>query len=213
MTSRLNSLIELLHTPARLALATHSAAMPGYPFATAVAFATDERHRPLVLISQLAEHTQDLAGDARASVAVATSRTGGEIARASLIGEMRPIEADALLVERYLRFHPAAERFLELGDFRFHRFEPRRIRVVGGFAQAGWLDGQQLVSAPHLAPAEEAELLPAARALLPAGVGLLGLDAYGADTVVGDSRRRISFTPGPVAADALLAALAAQLDV
>ena len=205
-------LIELLHTPAELALATHSAAMPGYPFASAVAFATDEHHRPLVLISRLAEHTRNLARDARASLAVARSLGDGEIARASLVGEMHAIDADARLVERYLRFHPAAERFLQFGDFQFYRFEPKRIRVVGGFAQAGWLDGARLVDTPGLTLAEEEQLLVAARAVLPEGVGLLGLDSYGADVIVGATRSRKTFKGGPLAGDAVLAALSGALD-
>jgi len=205
------TLIALLHTPGEAALATNWLATPGYPFATALAFATDEHHRPVVLISRLAEHTRNLAADARASLAVARPLGGGEIARASLVGEMRPIDADAQLVGRYLRFHPAAETFLQFGDFRFHRFEPTRIRVVGGFAQAGWLDGDRLVAAPHLSLDEEVRLLDAARPTLPAGVALLGLDAYGADLVAGGTRRRISFAAGPLGGDAVLAALSQGL--
>ena len=211
MPSRLETLITLLHTPGEAALATNWLAMPGYPFATALAFATDAHHRPVVLISRLAEHTRNLAADARASLAVARPLGGGEIARASLVGELLPIDADARLVSRYLRFHPAAETFMQFGDFRFHRFEPTRIRVVGGFAQAGWLDGTQLIEAPHLPPEEEARLLDAAPPMLPAGVALLGLDAYGADVVVGGARRRISFAAGPLSGDAVLAALTREL--
>ncbi|MBI4985777.1 MAG: pyridoxamine 5'-phosphate oxidase family protein [Rhodocyclales bacterium] len=198
MSSRLEILVELLHHQSEVALATHSVAMPGYPYATAVAFATDERHRPLVLISHLAEHTQNLAVDARASLAVARSLGGGEIARASLVGELLPLAGDDPAGKRYLRFHPAAARFLELGDFRFHRFEPKRIRIVGGFGQAGWLDGRLLVDAPHLALDEEETLLAAVAPKLPAGVGLLGIDAYGADLVIEGTRTRKTFARGPV---------------
>ena len=211
MPSRLAILIDLLHTPGEAALATHSVAMPGYPFATSIAFATDEHHRPVLLISRLAEHTQNLAADARASLMVARSLGDGEIARVSLVGEVLPIDADSRLVSRYLRFHPAAERFLQLGDFRFHRFEPTRIRVVGGFAQAGWLDGHQLIAAPHLPLDEEARLLDAAQPTLPAEVALLGLDAYGADIRVGGTRSRRAFKAGPVVGDAVLTTLSREL--
>lgn len=211
MPSRLETLIELLHTSSEAALATHSVAAPGYPFASAVAFATDEYHRPVLLISRLAEHTQNLAADARASLMVARSLGAGEIARASLIGAVRPLEADAALVRRYLRFHPAAARFLQFGDFRFHRFEPQRIRVIGGFAQAGWLDGRQLLAAPHLPLADELALLDAAAAKLPAGVSVLGLDAYGADLMVNGARRRQTFPAGPLDAAAAWQALAQSL--
>jgi heme iron utilization protein len=208
MTSRIKTLIDLLHAPGDVALATHSATMPGYPFATSVAFATDEHHRPLFLISRLAEHTQNIAADPRASLLVARSLGEGEIARTSLVGSVVPIEPSPQLVSRYLRFHPEAERFLQLGDFRFHRFEPVRIRVVGGFAQAGWLDGKQMLDAPFIPPDREASLLAEAESSLPGNHALLGIDAYGVDYITDGMRKRSAFKAGPVLADAAAAALA-----
>jgi putative heme iron utilization protein len=207
MASRLKTLIDLLHGPGELAFASHSVALPGFPFATVVPFATDEQHRPLLLISRLAEHTRNLAADPRASVSVARALGDGEIARASLLGNLVEIEAPPLLVARYLRFHPAAERFLELGDFRFHRFDPLRIRVVGGFAQAGWLDARQLLEAPHIALEDEARLIEASQELLPPGRTLLGIDAYGIDYRVDAQQKRIAFKSGPVLADVAESAL------
>jgi putative heme iron utilization protein len=138
MRSRLEILIDLLHGAGDAALATQSLSMPGFPFASAVPFATDERHRPLLLISRLAEHTQNLNADARASLLLSRPLGDGEMARVTLLGQVAPAEASQELVARYLRYHPEAERFLRLGDFAFHRLEPVRIRVIGGFAQAGW---------------------------------------------------------------------------
>jgi hypothetical protein len=211
MASRREILLDLLHSASEAGLATHSAALPGYPFASAVAFATDEHHRPVLLISRLAEHTQNLAADPRASLVVSRILGGGEIARASLVGELVPIDADPRLSARYLRFHPAGGRFLEFGDFRFHRFEPRRIRIVGGFGQAGWLDGSDLANAPSLALEEEARLIGAAAPRLPANITLVGLDPYGADILVDGERRRHGFAAGPVLGDALLAALLREM--
>lgn len=211
MASRRDILLDLLHSAGEAGLATQSVALPGYPFASVVAFVTDERHRPVLLISRLAEHTQNLAADGRASLVVARSLGEGEIARATLIGELAPMDADARLTARYLRFQPAAERFLQFGDFRFHRFEPKRIRVVGGFGQAGWLEAADLLNAPSLALEEEAKLLEAAAARLPATTTLLGLDAYGADLLVDGVRRRHTFAAGPVLGEALLAAVLREL--
>jgi putative heme iron utilization protein len=210
--SRLETLVDLLHAQGDGALATHAAAMPGYPLATAVSFATDEHHRPVMLVSRLAEHTRNLMVDARASFLIARVAEGGEITRVSLVGEVRPVEdAEADLVDRYLRFHPEAERFLQLGDFSFHRFEPRRALVVGGFGKAAWIDGQRLVDAPSVSLAEEAKLIAEAKASAPAGIAILGIDAYGADVYMEGRRRRITFSVGPVLADALPATLQREL--
>lgn len=207
MASRLATLIALLHSQGDAALATHAVAAPGYPLATAVAFATDEHHRPVMLLSKLAEHTRNLAVDPRASFLIAHVGEGGEIARISLVGEVRPVEDDAALRRRYLRFHPEAERFLQLGDFGFQRFEPQRALVVGGFAKAAWLEGKRLLDAPSLALDLEAVIVDDAQRRAPAGTTLLGVDAYGADLLVDGARRRLSFSVGPVLADALPATL------
>lgn len=199
MRSRLEILVDLLHSQDTAALATQSSTLPGHPFASSVAFAPDEHHRPLLLISHLAEHTRNLAADPRASLLVARSMDGGEIARASLVGSVVRVEPDAPLIARYLRYQPAAERFLQLGDFAFHRFEPERILVVGGFAQAGWLEGKALLAAPSLGCADEAALL-ASRA---PDAELLGVDLYGMDVRAQGARRRIAFADAPLTPQAL----------
>lgn len=211
MHSRLATLVDLLHSQDVACLATQSATLAGYPFASAVPFATDEHHRPLLLLSQLAEHTRNLAASPKASLLLSRALGEGEMARVSLVGEVLPVAADPRLVARYLRFQPQAERFLQLGDFGFYRFAPQRVLVVGGFARASWLDGQRLLDAPHLPLDIEAQLLAAAAASLPPGSRLLGLDAYGADLATDTGRQRLVFAAAPLAADVILTALAQQL--
>ncbi len=203
MRSRLEILVDLLHSQDTAALATQSSTLPGHPFPSTVAFAPDEHHRPLLLISQLAEHTRNLAADPKAGFLISKTLADGEIARASLLGRVVRVEPDALLVARYLRYQPAAERFLKLGDFSFHRFEPERVLVVGGFAQAGWLEGKALLAAPSLGGAEEAALL-AVRAPAP-GIDLLGMDLFGIDLRANGLRRRVTFDDGPREPQALAA--------
>jgi hypothetical protein len=55
----LKTVIELLHMPCEDTLATHSATLPGYPFAASVNYAAYERHRPVMLMSRLVEHTKN----------------------------------------------------------------------------------------------------------------------------------------------------------
>lgn len=202
--SRLDIVIDLLHRCDDAALATHSLAMPGFPFATALPFAPDEQHRPVFLISALAEHTQNLAADARASLLLRRRLSEGDMARTTLVGEVAQFEPESLLLERYLRYQPDAERFLQIGDFRFFRLEPTRIRTIGGFAQAGWLDGDRLGVSPRLTLAEERAALDALAA--PRAASVLGVDRYGIDLRIDRSRHRIRFKAAPVAAQTVLAA-------
>lgn len=202
MLSRLELLIDLLHSAQEAALATHSTTLEGFPFASAVPFVTDEHHRPILLISGLAEHSRNLAANSRASLMIAKTLGEGEMARVSLMGELLPFDADPLLVARYLRYHPHAERFLQLGDFRFHRFEPTRVLTVGGFAKASWLEGSRLIEASVISLTDEADLLAEHEHEIGKDGQLRGIDAFGADVMRDGKPLRIHFSAGPVTKEA-----------
>ena len=212
MLSRLELAIDLLHSASDAGLATHSSSLPGFPFASSIPFIVDEHQRPVFLISALAEHTRNLAANSRASVMIAKPLGEGEVARISLLGEVHSLDRDPGLVARYLRYHPHAERFLQLGDFRFHRLEPMRVLTIGGFARASWLEGERLLEAPSISLEQEAALIDAANGRLDEGIVLSGVDPYGADLVTDRGRIRIRFGVGPVAEDALLPTLLRELE-
>ena len=212
MLSRLELAIDLLHSASDAALATHSSSLPGFPFASSVPFIVDEHHCPVFLISGLAEHTRNLTANSRGSLMIAKALGEGEVARISLVGEVRPIDSDPELVARYLRYHPHAERFLQLGDFRFHRLAPIRVMTIGGFAKAGWLEGERLHGAPSISLVQEAALIDTARGGLRGTITLIGVDPYGADLVRDGRRIRIRFGVAPVAEDALLPTLLRELE-
>jgi len=199
MLPRLRVLIDLLHGYADAALATHSVAVPGYPFASALPFATDERHRPILLLSRLAEHTQNLAVDLRASLLVHGIAEEGEMPRATLVGQVRPFEPEMGLVERYQRYQPAATRFLQLGDFRFYRLEPTQARIIGGFGRAAWLAGERLTDASALTLDQERAALDALASSVPSDAELLGVDCFGIDLRRSGVRQRISFAAASTA--------------
>lgn len=211
MLSRLELLIDLLHSAQEAALATHSTTLDGFPFASAVPFISDEHHRPIILISGLAEHSRNLAANPRASLMIAKALGEGEMARVSLMGEVQPIDADPLLVARYLRYHPHAERFLQLGDFKFYRFDPSKVLTVGGFAKASWLEGSRMIEAPVISLVDEADLLKLHERDGGKECQLRGLDAFGADVIQGGNPVRIRFSNGPVTKDAWLPTLRREL--
>jgi hypothetical protein len=204
VSSRLATLVDLLHRAPTAALATHSKRIAGYPFASAVAFAPDLDHRPLLLMSGIAEHSRNLQQDPRASLMLAQSLGGGEVARATLVGEIRPYPATPEEdVERYLRYQPEAQRLLALGDFGFCCLDAARIQVIGGFAQAGWLDGSALQDAARFSREDELRLRLVLAPQLAPGWMLLGVDPYGADLMVQGQRERLSFAPDPVTPERL----------
>jgi len=109
----------------------------GHPYASLVTVATDATGRPVVLISRLAVHTQNLVADARASLLFdGTSTTGDPLAggRVTLVGSARPVE-DGAVRRRFLSRHPAAEMYVDFPDFGFYVLEPATAHYVGGFGR------------------------------------------------------------------------------
>ncbi len=194
MKSRIDTTLDLLHAASEAALATFSVRRAGYPFASQVPFAPDAQHSPILLVSALAEHSRNLDVNPRASLLVSKTMAEGEIARVTLTGELQPIAPEPALVARYLRYHPAAERFLQLGDFGFRRFAADNIYVVGGFAQAGWLEADRLARLPSIAYALERTLIDSTSPMLRPDTRLLGIDAYGIDVLKEQQRLRLGFS-------------------
>ena len=105
-------------------------------------YAPDERGRPLLLISTLAMHTQNLAADPRASLLVA--QPGDDplaLARLTLMGpagRLAPGELPAARVA-YLARHPNAVHWVDFDDFAFWRLDVADVYFVGGFGAMDWL--------------------------------------------------------------------------
>src|SRR5688500_12141509 len=75
-------------------LATVSRKHPGHPFASMMPYALDDRGRPLLLISSMAVHTQNLMEDARASLLVTQPTAGDPLAagRLTLMGKAQRVD-------------------------------------------------------------------------------------------------------------------------
>ncbi len=131
-----------------------------WPYASLVLVALDADAAPLLLLSDLAEHTRNLKREPRASLlfdattGLADPLTG---ARVTVLGEVAPTD-DVRLAERYLARHPSAAAYRGFGDFRLYRMEPRRAHLVAGFGRIHWIDGAALrppqAAAAALAAAE-----------------------------------------------------------
>ena len=198
MKPTLDAALHLLHAASSGTLATNSLALPGYPFATALPFVPDERHRPVFLISRLAEHTKNLLADGRASFLVSSPHEGSVLtgARMTLVGDATRIDAAPELAARYLRYQPDAAQYLELGDFAFFQLTPRRVRHIAGFGQMGWVAESEWANAAVLPLGDEAQCLGQLAGVAQPGVRLLGIDYYGGDIERHGKRSRLRL-PAP----------------
>ncbi len=197
--------LQLLHSASFGALATHAAQMPGYPFATALPFAPDELHRPVFLVSTLAEHTKNLAADPHASLLVTDPHAQDvlDAPRMTIIGDATQLEASPELIARFVRYQPQAEQYLALGDFSFYALSPKRVRYIAGFAQMGWIEENEWFDVKPLPLADEARIIAALDGRLPANLRALGVDRYGVDLIRDGKRERKVFASAPLSNEAL----------
>jgi putative heme iron utilization protein len=145
----------LLHSQHQGVLSTLSLHRAGYPYGSLTPYALSRAGAPLILISALAAHTQNLIADPRASLFVAADAgAAGDPqaeARISVLGRFARVaaaaEADARA--RYTERLPRAAANSQTRDFQLWEMTVEEVRLVAGFGQIGWLDGTAVLGAPE----------------------------------------------------------------
>jgi len=186
----------------------------GHPYASLVLTATDSDGTPLLLISRLALHTQNLLADARASLLIDATGTEADPmagARVTLIGSVQPTTS-ATARARFLARHPSAQGYADFPDFAFYALKPQSAHFIGGFGRIVDVAASDLVlplaGAEALIEAEpgivshmnedhaDAILLYATRLLgaQPGAWRMTGVDPEGCDLVLGARGLRLPFT-------------------
>ena len=145
----------LLHSQRQGVLSTISLHRAGYPYGSLTPYALSRAGAPLIMISALAAHTQNLLADPRASLFVAAA--AGEASdppaetRISLLGRFARVPAgeaaDALA--RYTQRLPRAAANSQTPDFQLWDMTVEEVRLVAGFGQIGWLEGAAVVGEPE----------------------------------------------------------------
>ena len=195
------------------ALPRRSGSAESWPYASLVTVACDTDASPILLLSQLSDHTRNLDADGRASLLfeAASRRSNPQTGpRVTVMGRVEPT-TDERLARRFLAHHPDAARYAGFADFGFYRMKVERARYVGGFAKAVWIMGRDLLfeatAAKALAALEDGVLehmngdhgdaidLYANVLLGRRGTGwrMVGIDAEGADLGRGALFARLEF--------------------
>ena len=134
-------------------LATLGTRNAGFPYASLVAHAADERGRPLFLLSALAEHTKNLAACDRASLLVAEKDATSiiDVVRVTVVGHCRRVDANEreTVRKRYVDIHPETSTWFadHLHDYALYRLEPIELRVIVGFGRLSWLTADEYANA------------------------------------------------------------------
>jgi heme iron utilization protein len=183
----------------------------GAAYVSLVLVATDHDGAPILLLSDLADHTRNLARDPRASLLL--DGTGeredpltGE--RVTLQGRLQK-SAEPRHRARFLARHPSAAMYVDFKDFAFYRMEVERAHLVAGFGRIHWLDGAEVLIRvqPELIEAEpgivahmnddhaDALQLYARQLLGQSGEAwrMVGIDPEGCDLRLGSRAARLLF--------------------
>lgn len=146
-------------------LSTHSTRHEGYPFGSVAPFVLDHHCQPIILISNLAEHTKNIAANPKVSLLVFAGAEDLQAnARLTLLGEAIKIyKDDTDLRARYLRYLPQATSYFDMHDFSFYRIHIHQARYIGGFGKMSWLSEVDLfndiASADSLLASQETAII------------------------------------------------------
>lgn len=195
----------LIRRSATAVLATVERDPAGWPYASLVQVAAAHDGSPLLLLSNLADHTKNFTQDGRVSLLFDGTRglenplTG---ARVTLQGRIRALgdsEPEACMKRRYLARHPEAVDYAAFADFKFYGVAAERLHLVAGFGRISWLPAADvLLDAAHTGTLaeEEEDILShmnadhadaidlyaqAVEPNAPAGWRMAGIDPEGAD--------------------------------
>ncbi|HWQ34775.1 MAG TPA: pyridoxamine 5'-phosphate oxidase family protein [Blastocatellia bacterium] len=148
---RVESVRRLLSQERQGVLCTLSQKHGGWPFGSVTPYALSAAGEPVILVSELAEHTRNLRADSRVSLFVqdsAAADTPQAGARLTLMGLAAPVPENEIAdaARRYLQRFPEAQQNFQLGDFTLFRIEVRQARFIGGFGEMGWVQRDELLA-------------------------------------------------------------------
>jgi putative heme iron utilization protein len=134
---------QLIRGRDRAALATN---LDGRPYVSLVITAADIDASPLLLLSDLAQHTQNLV--ANSSVSLLFDGTGEYPdpltgPRLTVLGRAERCE-DTHAAARFAARHPSSAVYADFADFHLYRVSIERGHLVAGFGRIFWIEAEEL---------------------------------------------------------------------
>jgi len=158
MTTSMRPARLLLRSLRRGVLSTVSVQFAGFPFGSALPYTVDPYGRPLILISNLAAHTENIQADPRVSLC-ATQDDVLAGARVTLVGEASLVDDDVVARNRYLHVFPEALAYASFGDFHLYRIEPQGGHYIGGFGNIRTFEREAYLVKPCSLNEREADIV------------------------------------------------------
>lgn len=129
-------------------LSTISVSVPGFPVGSVVSYTmlrgADEGFKsPYFCLSDISEHTINAKANNLVSLTVwkGDEVEPQKLERVTWIGRL---EKDPEMLSAFLEEMPSYENMMVLNDFNIYALRLARIRYIGGFAQAYWVEVDDL---------------------------------------------------------------------
>jgi len=123
----------------------------GYPFGSVAPFCLDRQGKPVILVSDLAQHTKNINENNRVSLTITADsdkksdvQAHGRLTYIGQAGLVPEAELDAVKM-RYIRYLPAAAQYFDGHSFHFYRIDMVKGRFIGGFGKIFWLEPEELL--------------------------------------------------------------------
>lgn len=144
-------------------LSTNSVEMEGYPFGSVVPYCLDRTGSPIVLISQIAQHTKNIMVDPKVSLITIEQgandvQIGGRLTWIADVVSLQDEESDAA-ADRYYKYFPQSRGFHKVHDFDFYRLELVRARYIAGFGKIHWISSDKILLANVFSAEQEQEMI------------------------------------------------------
>lgn len=176
----------------------------GSPLVSRVLVGTDTNGNPIILISELSEHTKAITKDNRVSLLLGEPKKGDPVAhpRISIQGNAtmvpRQSEQYAQFRARFIAKHPKSELYIGFADFHIFKVEATAGNLNGGFGKAFHLTPSDFLSEGLEISAMEQEIIAVINSqhsdimasYAPAGKSgwrLIGIDYDGFELANGDA--------------------------
>jgi hypothetical protein len=104
-------------------------------------YATGEDGCPIFFVSSMAMHTQNMEGNATASLLVMHPEASGDplgSARVTLLGKVQKRPAEEVQ-DLYLARHENANYWKDYSDFTYYELHVTAVYFIGGFGVMGWI--------------------------------------------------------------------------
>lgn len=130
-------------------LSTFSTVEPDYPFGSITPYLVDEQLNLIIHISHLAEHTKNILDNPKVAITIFdinNTKNPNASPRICCIADAIRIDSTPDLHQRFEQRYPDAAAQLTLPGFHFYKLNVKRIRMIAGFGQMGWLEPQQIIN-------------------------------------------------------------------